>query len=115
MAILIIGIFYYHIVPEKTIWVPKCPWWLLTNTYCPSCGIQRFLHLLLHGHILKAFCMNPFLLISLPYLVLAVLGKWYNINGIFNKLNQILYSRNILITYLLLYFSWWIIRIIFKI
>lgn len=115
MVIISIGIFYYNIPPEKTIWIPKCPWWLITGTYCPSCGVQRFLHLFLTGKIIDAFCMNPFLTVSLPYAVLAILGKWYNINGIFNKLNRVLYSRKVLITYIILFFTWWIIRIIFRI
>ena len=115
VVILSIGIFYYHVAPEHTVWVPKCPWWLLTGTYCPSCGIQRFLHTLLSGQIFEAFQLNPFLLISLPYALLAVLGKWYNINGVFTSLNKILYSRTVLISYVALYFIWWIIRIIFNI
>ena len=115
VVVLSIGIFYYYIVPDNNIWIPKCPWWLITGTYCPSCGIQRFLHLFLTGQILEAFCMNPFLLISLPYVMLAVIGKWYNINGVFDNLNKFLYSRMVLLTYTILFFCWWAIRIVFKI
>ena len=115
VVVLSIGIFYYHIVPDNNIWIPKCPWWLITGTYCPSCGIQRFLHLFLTGQILEAFCMNPFLLISLPYVMLAVIGKWYNVNGVFDKLNNFLYDRVVLLTYTILFFCWWAIRIVFKI
>lgn len=115
MVILSIGIFYYNIPPESSTWIPKCPWWLLTDTYCPSCGIQRFIHTLLNGKILDAFLLNPFLLISIPYATLAVIGKWYNFNGIFNKLNNVLYRRYVLIAYIVLFFGWWVIRIIFRI
>lgn len=115
MVVLSIGIIYYYVVPEETIWIPKCPWWLITGTYCPSCGIQRFLHTFLTGRIWDAFCINPFLLISLPYAILAVIGKWYNIHGVFCRLNKILYSRTTLIVYVILFFSWWGIRIIFRI
>lgn len=115
MVILAIGIFYYHIPPADTVWVPKCPWWLMTGTYCPSCGIQRFLHELTTGHILTALRLNPFLMLSLPYATLAVLGKWYNINGVFDGVNRVIYSRRVLITYLVLYFIWWGIRIVFSI
>ena len=100
VVILSIGIFYYYTPPAETIWVPKCPWWMLTGTYCPSCGIQRFLHELM---------------ISLPYATLAILGKWYNINGKLDDLNRFIYSRKVLIAYLTLYLIWWAIRIIFKI
>lgn len=115
IVLLTIGIFYYYVVPENAVWVPKCPWWLLTGTYCPSCGIQRFLHLLLTGHVWSAFCMNPFLLLSLPYATLAVLGKWYNIHGVFDKLNKWIYSRKVLLAYVALFFVWWAIRIVFKV
>ena len=115
VVILSIGIFYYYTPPAETIWVPKCPWWMLTGTYCPSCGIQRFLHELLTGHLLSAFRLNPFLMISLPYATLAILGKWYNINGKLDDLNRFIYSRKVLIAYLTLYLIWWAIRIIFKI
>ena len=115
IIIVLLGVFYCKIDPELHVWVPKCPWWLLTNTYCPSCGIQRFLHSLLTGNIYKAFCLNPFLLISIPYAVLAVLGKWYNINGVFDKTNKFVYHRFTLLAYAVLYIVWWIVRIIFKV
>lgn len=115
MVVVAIGIFYYFLPPQNYAWVPKCPWWLMTGTYCPSCGIQRFIHTLLNGRILDAFCMNPFLIISIPYGVMAVLGKWYNINGVFDKLNRVIYSRKVLISYVVLFFAWWAIRIIFKV
>lgn len=115
MLVLCIGIVYYHISPINYLCIPKCPWWLLTGTYCPSCGIQRFLHLFLTGDFFNALCVNPFLLISIPYVFLAVVGKWYNINGKLDKLNRVLYSRKVLILYIILFFSWWIIRIIFNV
>lgn len=115
IVVVAIGIFYHYIAPGNTIWVPKCPWWLLTGTYCPSCGIQRFLHSFLSGYVFEAFCLNPFLLLSIPYAVLAVLGKWYNINGVFDGVNRVIYSRKCLLAYVVLYFAWWIIRNILNI
>lgn len=115
MVLFSIGIFYYYVSPENSQWIPKCPWWLVTDTYCPSCGIQRFLHKLLTGHIYEAFCINPFLLVSVPYAIMAIVGKWYNINGVLCKLNKFLYSRAILMAYVILFFSWWIVRIIFNV
>lgn len=115
VALIAIGIFYYNVSPENTVWVPKCPWWMLTNTYCPSCGVQRFLHLVLIGEFTEAFLMNPFLLLALPYVGLAVLGKWYNVNGVFDNLNRFLYSRQVLLTYAVIFMIWWGIRIVFNI
>ena len=59
--------------------------------------------------------MNPFLTISIPYALLAVLGKWYNINGIFDRLNRFIYSRKVLLTYVVFFLMWWVVRIIFGI
>lgn len=115
VVILSIGIIYYYVAPATSVYVPKCPWWLMTGTYCPSCGIQRCIHLLFNGHFCDAFLMNPFVFIVSPYILLAILGKWYNINGVFDKVNRFIYSRKVLITYLILFFTWWAVRIIFKI
>ena len=115
VVLVSIGIIYYNCNPEHPYWVIKCPWWLLTGTYCPSCGIQRFTHQLLSGHVYEAFCLNPFLLLSIPYAVLAVLGKWYNIKGVFDNTNRFVYSRQTLMVYVVLYLVWWVMRIIFNI
>ena len=115
VVIVSIGIIYYNLSPSETTWMPKCPWWLLTNTYCPSCGVQRFVHLLLNGAVLEALRLNPFLLIVLPYALLAIIGKWYNFYGSLDRLNRFLYSRFVLLTYVYLFFAWWLIRIIFDI
>ena len=115
LAVLLMVLFYNYIDPSKHQWIPKCPWWLLTGTYCPSCGIQRAISLLTKGDLIGAFLKNPFLIISIPYAFLAVLGKFYNINNVFDKLNSFLYSRKVLIAYTILFFIWWAIRIIFSI
>jgi hypothetical protein len=113
VIIVFIGIIYFYIDPEDAIFMPKCPWWLLTGTYCPSCGVQRFFHHLFTGNFLDAFLVNPFLVIFLPYAILAVLGAFYNIGGVFDKLNKVIYSGVVLKTYVFLYIFWWVIRIVF--
>ena len=115
MGLISIGIIYYKVSPEGALWMPKCPWFMITGTYCPSCGTQRMLHALLNGDIIKALQFNLFLVISLPYALLAVLGKWYNFNGIFNSTNKFIYSRKSLIAYVIIFFAWWATRIIFNI
>ena len=47
---------------------PPCPLHSLTGLYCPGCGSLRALHQLLHGHLARAFALNPLLVISLPLL-----------------------------------------------
>jgi hypothetical protein len=47
---------------------PPCPLHSLTGLYCPGCGSLRALHQLLHGHLERAFALNPLLVITLPIL-----------------------------------------------
>lgn len=110
VILIIMGIIYYVFNPELSVYFPKCLWYMLTDTYCPSCGVQRMFSHLLHGEFVMAFKVNPFLMISIPYAVLAVVGKWYNYHHCFDKLNRFIYSRKVLIAYVILFFIWWIVR-----
>jgi hypothetical protein len=47
---------------------PPCPLHYVTGLYCPGCGSLRALHQLLHGHVARAFALNPLLVVSLPLL-----------------------------------------------
>lgn len=110
IALLAVGIIYYAYNPTESNFFPKCPWLWLTGTQCPSCGIQRFLHLLMHGEWSSALRLNPFLMLSLPYATLAVLGKWYNYRGVFDGLNRFVYHHVTLYTYAVLFVLWWVLR-----
>ncbi|MDR0939783.1 MAG: DUF2752 domain-containing protein [Mediterranea sp.] len=52
---------------------PKCLFKLLTGYDCPGCGSQRAIHYLLNGEIGKAMGANMLVVVSIPYLLLAVL------------------------------------------
>jgi len=47
---------------------PPCPFRALTGYLCPGCGSLRAIHQLLLGNFGKAFALNPFAVISLPFL-----------------------------------------------
>jgi hypothetical protein len=47
---------------------PPCPFRALTGYLCPGCGSLRAIHQLLLGNFSKAFALNPFAMISLPFL-----------------------------------------------
>jgi len=40
---------------------PRCVFHAVTGLLCPGCGTTRALHQLLHGHVVAAFQLNPFL------------------------------------------------------
>ena len=57
---------------ESGVYAP-CPFRALTGLHCPGCGTLRGLHELLHGHIGKAFGLNPLMVLSLPFIIYSFL------------------------------------------
>jgi hypothetical protein len=73
-SLLAAGAVYLFIFePGRSGFFPICPFRFLTGFQCPGCGITRALHLILHGHILTAFMLNPLFLISIPFILFAFL------------------------------------------
>lgn len=62
----------YFVDPEK-LRVPLCPLHALTGLWCPTCGVTRAAHQLLHGHVAAALRFNPLLVVLLP---VAAVGAW---------------------------------------
>ena len=58
--------------PGKTGFFPACPFRTLTGFTCPGCGSTRGLHRLLHGDIISALEFNPLMVLSLPFLLYAL-------------------------------------------
>ena len=58
--------------PGKSGFFPACPFRALTGFSCPACGSTRGLHCLLHGDMVSAFEFNPLLILSLPFLLYAL-------------------------------------------
>jgi len=73
-SLIIAGAAYlFFFEPGKSGFFPGCPFRFLTGFTCPGCGTTRALHQILHGHIYTAFTLNPLLLLSLPFLLIALL------------------------------------------
>jgi hypothetical protein len=66
------AVFLYFFEPGKSALFPTCPFRALTGFTCPGCGTSRALHQLLHGNLAEAFQLNPLLLLSLPFLLYAL-------------------------------------------
>jgi hypothetical protein len=72
-ATLAAGAAYLYIFePGKSGFFPGCPFRALTGFTCPGCGGTRGLHCLLHGDVVGAFEFNPLLIVSLPFLLYAL-------------------------------------------
>lgn len=61
------GILYFLSPYDSGVYA-RCPFNALTDLYCPGCGTLRGLHELLHGHIGKAFGLNPLMVLLLPFI-----------------------------------------------
>lgn len=62
----------------------------LTGFYCPGCGALRAMHELLHLHFLRAFALNPLLVVSLP-LMAGYTGYLLFTGGLRRSLPQAVY------------------------
>ena len=99
---------YYFVDPASTVWMPRCPFRLLTGLDCPACGSQRALHAVLHGAWAEALGYNPFLVISLPYLVLVAYTT-ARPPGEKSILKYVQHPHTVRL-YLVLIVVWWIVR-----
>ena len=109
-SILVLLILFYCYDPEKSVWFPKCPFYFITGFQCPACGSQRAVYHLLHLHIKEAISYNPFLVISLPYVILLILVTWIVPQDHYTKIRAIVYNPIIIRIYIILIVVWWVVR-----
>lgn len=112
MLLLVVGgiVIYTFFDPAQYVWMPKCPFHLLTGWNCPSCGMQRAIHALLHGHFIQAVSYNYFLVACVPYVVALLMAevlKWLQRGNEFIRAVQ---HPVIARVYIIMFFLWWIIR-----
>jgi hypothetical protein len=111
ILVCILGIVVLFLVnPENTVWFPKCMFYHLTGLQCPACGTQRAIHQLMHLHFASAFRYNPFLLISLPYLLALFTVKCFAPENKLQRLRNFCHHSTTVIVYLILIILWWGIR-----
>lgn len=108
-ALIILGLIYFFANPSLSAWMPKCPVHLLTGYQCPGCGFQRALHALLHGNVREAISYNLFLLIAIPYLLIAMVCSVAEGKTI-DWMRKNLLSKYTAYAYVALYFIWWGVR-----
>ncbi|WP_310994331.1 DUF2752 domain-containing protein [Aequorivita marina] len=104
-----LGLVYYAFNPSTNFFLP-CPIYYTTSFYCPGCGSQRAIHLLLHGDISGAFRFNPLLVLTLPILIYGLgitIANW-----IFDTQYRfmIFYSKLFIFGYFGIAILYWILR-----
>lgn len=106
---------YIYFDPANSSIFPKCPLYSTTGIKCPGCGSQRALHQLVHFEVVKAFKLNPLLVLSLPYLLIAAyldLKKNKNVNEL--KLRNVLFGVKTTYFIFVIVVLYWIFRNIFS-
>ena len=68
-------IFLFLFDPASSIFYAPCIFHKLTGFCCPGCGSLRALHQILHGNLVKAFGLNPLMVLSLPFLGYVFLSR----------------------------------------
>lgn len=101
---------FYQVDPERSAWVPKCPFYYATGWQCPACGTQRAIHQLLHLHLREAVAYNAFLFVSFPYLALLIGTECAGKEKKQTRLGAFCHDRRVVCTYLALIIVWWIGR-----
>lgn len=99
---------YYYIDPARVVWMPRCPFRWLTGWQCPACGNQRALHALLHGQWTTAWGYNPFLIVSLPYLIALVAARLLRSRR--PRFYAAVAHPRVVMTYVVLICLWWLLR-----
>ena len=96
----------YRFNPETHVLYPQCMLFKLTGIQCPSCGSQRAFSAILHGEIQDAFAYNPFLLVSMPYIIIVIYASFFKSCFALKVKNIVLHplSVNIYIALLVIWF-----------
>lgn len=108
VAVAALAVAYYFADPHS-VWMPKCPFRLLTGFDCPACGSQRALHAAVHGRMGEALGYNPFLVISIPYFLLVACTTFWPPTGRMRRL-RLVQHPTVIYFYAGLFIFWWIFR-----
>lgn len=96
--------------------MPKCSFKLLTGLSCPGCGLQRAVHALLNGDPCKAIQYNYFFVYSGPYAFLLILERCFLPNCLLkDRIRKYAEHRITVNIYIVLFFTWFIVRNYFDI
>ena len=103
------SIYLFIFEPGKSGFFPVCPFRTLTGFACPGCGSTRGLHRLLHGDVVAAFQFNPLFVLSIPFLLFALV-HYTNaaLRGLPVKGNQL--NARYIWTLFVVVLSFWVFR-----
>lgn len=108
-----LAILYFTYNPEGSDLFPKCLFLELTGLKCPGCGSQRAIHYFANGNIGSAFLVHPLLVLSLPYLLLAVYFEYMGGKRKYPTTRKRFFGAKACIIILTIVLLYWILRNIF--
>lgn len=100
---------YYMFDPSDCEWMPKCSSKLISGYDCTGCRIQRALCAALHYRFGEAWRLNPFLCISLPFVVDVIWSSFLRLRGSATA-RRITHSQIATWTYITAFIAWWVLR-----
>ncbi len=109
IGIAALALWAYVLDPIVQGWTIPCPWYELTGTACPGCGLQRATHSLLHGDVRGAIEHNLLSLLLLP-LTLAAFVVWYLQRCFGMPLSRFELPAPITFTLAAIIIAYWILR-----
>ncbi len=106
---IILGVYYFY-NPENIRFFPKCPFKTITGLNCPGCGSQRAFHELLHFNFGKAFQHNAVLVISIPYILSAIVLNFTKAKNHFPKTRKFLFGQKAILIVLAIIILFFFLR-----
>ena len=104
VAILLL-LLYFVVYARKGLF-PPCPFFLITDLYCPGCGSQRAISALLHGDFEEALHHNILLVAAIPLLAWNVIVQWKRSREYFTLLYNPIFVKSVLVVVI----TFWVIR-----
>lgn len=108
VAIMLLSLYFFW-DPVNSNFFPKCPFYSITELYCPGCGSQRALHQLTNGHIIAGLKYNlliVLLVLVITYQIILWIVKATTHKSYSNVLHKPLATKIILVIIIL----FWILR-----
>lgn len=103
-------VLYFVFDPAEQGWFPGCLIKLVTGFECPACGTQRMIHALLHGDIMTALLLNPFMLLVLMPMVALLAVVLIAPEGKLEWLKRFVTHPATLILIFIISLAWGIVR-----
>ena len=101
---------YLFLDPVQYVWMPKCPFRLLTGWNCPACGVQRAFHALLNGHPSAALAYNYLFVFSIPYAIALVAAYVLRKMNCGESFVRMVHHPVLAWVYIVLFFVWGVVR-----